>query len=68
MSKQATRWITTKQVCEHLQISRATLYRWKAEGLPVHSGRGQLRFDIQEVDDWLRSRCSDSDAARDGAA
>lgn len=63
MHNTTTEWLTTKQACEHLGIARRTLYNWLDEGLPVHRGRkkGSLRFDKAEVDDWLRSRCSDNE-------
>lgn len=45
---------------EYLAIgSKTTLRKLREEGLPVHDLGGMHRFDREEVDAWLRSRCSD---------
>lgn len=65
-----TEWETTEQVTERLHISRPTLYKYLADGLPSHQpgGKGTPRlFDPLEVDEWVRSRCSDLTPG-DGAA
>lgn len=56
------------EVSKHLGVHRATVYRWLDDGLPSHQPRGEngrRLFDLEEVDEWLRSRCSanDGDAA-----
>lgn len=54
------RWLTTDQVMEYLAIgSKQTLRKLRTEGLPTHELAGMHRFDREEVDEWLRSRCSD---------
>ena len=54
------KWLTTKQIAARLQVSRATLYRYLADGLPSHQAggkKGDRRYDPDEVDEWIRSRC-----------
>lgn len=54
------RWLTTEEVMKHLRIgSKHTLRKYRTQGLPAHQVGGQHLFDIDEVDAWVRSRCSD---------
>ena len=47
--------ITIKQLSEKLQISRATIDRWRKEGMPSHRvGRG-VRFEEAQVMSWISS-------------
>lgn len=51
--------MTADEAIAHLQISRRTLNKWMAEDALPHHRVGQvLRFDQDEVDAWLRNRCS----------
>lgn len=65
----ATVWLTTEGVMDYLGItSRTTLQSWIDHGLPVHNITARARrFDQAEVDEWVRSRCSDPGAG-DAAA
>jgi excisionase family DNA binding protein len=54
-------FLTATEVCEALRISRPTLSRWMKDGMPAHQvnpNRGRLFFDLAEVNDWIKSRCS----------
>jgi predicted DNA-binding transcriptional regulator AlpA len=60
-----TAWETTEQVMKRLHTSRQTLYKYLEAGLPSHQpgGPNSTRlFDPIEVDEWVRSRCSDPSA------
>lgn len=48
-------WVTSRDVMQHLGIrSQVTLTKLIKEGLPAHKiGKG-YRFDLIEVDAWLR--------------
>jgi excisionase family DNA binding protein len=51
-------YLPPDEVLRLLCISRATLYRWIQQGLPVH-GRGagrHLRFVWSEVQGWMAAR------------
>ena len=42
-------------VCARLSVSKATIYRWVAEGLfpsPIHIGRNLIRWPVEAVDAW----------------
>ncbi len=48
-------WVTVKQVAEHLQLSEAKVYAMARSGeIPAKKIGSQWRFDIAEVDDWVR--------------
>src|SRR5688572_32497756 len=54
------RWLTVAETIQRYRISRDTLYRWLAEGLPSHQPGGERCrrwFDPDEVDEFIRSRC-----------
>jgi len=52
-----TRWLTVKQVAEYLQMSRDKVYDMAQKGeLPGCKIRQQWRFDLEEVDAWVRSQ------------
>ena len=53
--------IRKKDLCEHLGISAATLYRWEREGIfPKRKKIGPylVGWLASEVEDWIRSRKS----------
>lgn len=46
---------TAAEVAKRYGVSLATVYRWPAEGCPVHRyGLRTYRFDFDEVDRWLQ--------------
>jgi len=47
-------YITLKELCEKLKISRATVDRWRREGLPfIKIGNG-VRFIESDVMEWIK--------------
>ena len=45
------------EICKHLGISRDTAIKWISnEDLPAHKIGRLWRFQIQEVDDWVRKK------------
>lgn len=51
----AKRWLTVEQISDHLQVSKETIYRWLDKGqIPAHKIGRQWRFQIEEVDEWIR--------------
>lgn len=51
----AKRWLTVEQISDHLQVSKETIYRWLDKGhIPAHKIGRQWRFQIDEVDEWIR--------------
>lgn len=48
-------WLTVEQIADHLQISKETIYRWlDRETIPAHRIGRQWRFQLSEVDEWVR--------------
>jgi predicted DNA-binding transcriptional regulator AlpA len=51
--------VTGKQLCEILDISMATLGRWRKTGAipqPVRCGRRLLRWRLAEIEKWLEQQ------------
>jgi excisionase family DNA binding protein len=46
--------LTLRQLCDKLQLSRATIDRWRKEGLPFTKIGKSLRFDEEKVAEWIR--------------
>jgi excisionase family DNA binding protein len=50
-------WATVKQVADHLQLSEAKVYALARSGdLPAKKIGSQWRFDLEEVDAWVRAQ------------
>ena len=50
------KWLSMKEVCEYLRISRDTVINWiNKEGMPAHKKGRLWRFDVNEVDEWMKN-------------
>lgn len=50
-----SKWLTVEQIAKHLQVSKETIYRWLDRGsIPAHKIGRQWRFQIPEIDGWVR--------------
>lgn len=50
-----------KEVCAYLHISRDTVMNWiKKGGMPAHQKGRLWRFDVNEVDEWMKNNDSGS--------
>lgn len=50
-----------KEVCAYLHISRDTVMNWiKKEGMPAHPKGCLWRFDVNEVDKWMKNNDPDN--------
>lgn len=57
MNNTESRWVSMNEICKHLGISRDTVMKWIGnEDLPAHKIGRLWRFQIQEVDDWVRKK------------
>lgn len=51
------KWHTIEEVAEFLQISREKIYKLCQKGkMPASKVGGQWRFDLKEVDGWVRKQ------------
>lgn len=59
--------LTVDEVCQKLKVSSATLYRWAAaRRIPSVRLMGVLRFDPEEVDNWIGEQAAQPSALRRG--
>lgn len=48
-------WISADDIAVHLGIAKDTVYTWIAEkGMPAHRIGRLWKFQVSEVDDWVR--------------
>jgi excisionase family DNA binding protein len=59
-------WVTAIDVARHLGVVKDTVYRWRErKGLPAHKIGRLWKFQLSEVDEWVRA--GGADEATDGA-
>lgn len=49
-------WVTETQLAQHLQISRRHLHNLRLAGMPHIQLGSSIRFDLAEVEAFIRSR------------
>lgn len=49
------RWLSVDEIAEHLGVSRDTIYNWITKKMPAHKVGKLWKFQIKEVDQWIRS-------------
>ena len=50
------RWLSVDDICQHLGVSRDTVYKWIDKmGMPAHRAGRLWKFKKDEVDKWMRS-------------
>ncbi len=53
-------WVTAEDVAQHLGVAKDTVYRWRErKGLPAHRVGRLWKFQLSEVDDWVRAGGAD---------
>lgn len=53
-------WVSVDQIAEHLGVTRDSIYRWiDSKGLPAHRVGRLWKFQVSEVDDWVRADGAD---------
>jgi len=48
--------LTKNEIAELLQVSRATIDRLREKGMPSHKIGKQVRFDENEVKEWVKKQ------------
>lgn len=60
-------WVTAEQVAQHLGIVKDTVYRWReSKGLPAHKVGRLWKFQLSEVDAWVRAGGADEGSDKKG--
>lgn len=50
------KWVTLKEVQEHLGVGRETILQWIAKrNMPAYKVGRLWKFKLSEVDEWIRS-------------
>ncbi|MFA5493593.1 MAG: helix-turn-helix domain-containing protein [Porticoccaceae bacterium] len=58
-------WVTAEQVAQHLGIVKDTVYRWReSKGLPAHKVGRLWKFQLSEVDEWVRAGGADEGSVK----
>ena len=56
MMSDTSQWVTMVDICEHLKVSRETVLNWiSKKNMPAHKVGRLWRFQIFEVDEWIKS-------------
>ena len=54
--------VTAIDVARHLGVVKDTVYRWRErKGLPAHKIGRLWKFQLSEVDEWVRAGGADDD-------
>lgn len=62
-------WVTAEQVAQHLGVVKDTVYRWRErKGLPAHKIGRLWKFQLSEVDEWVRAGGADEDKGSHGGS
>lgn len=49
-------WLSADGIATHLGVTTDTIYAWIADkGMPAHRVGRLWKFQVSEVDDWVRS-------------
>lgn len=48
--------LTIKEMSKKLKVSRQTIYEWRKKGMPYKTIGAVIRFDINEVADWIEKQ------------
>lgn len=55
-------WVTASEVAQHLGVVKDTVYRWRErKGLPAHKIGRLWKFQLSEVDGWVRAGGADDE-------
>lgn len=50
------RWVSVQDVADHLGVNKDTVYKWiDSKGLPAHRVGRLWKFQLREIDAWVRS-------------
>jgi len=54
-------WVSVDDIAKHLGVAKDSIYRWiDHKGLPAHKIGRLWKFQVTEVDEWVRSGGADA--------
>ena len=57
-------WLSADDIAAHLGVTKETVYVWIADkGMPAHEVGRLWKFQVSEVDEWVRSGGASSEAS-----
>jgi excisionase family DNA binding protein len=57
--------ISIKELSQFLNVKQSTLYAWVHNGtIPFYKLNGLIRFDLEDIQDWVRNSKPDSQNAK----
>lgn len=60
-------WVTASEVALHLGVVKDTVYRWRErKSLPAHKIGRLWKFQLSEVDEWVRAGGADDEPESEG--
>ena len=60
-------WVSVDQIAEHLGVMRVSIYLWRERNLlPAHRVGRLWKFQVSEVDEWVRAGGADEEQRSDG--
>jgi excisionase family DNA binding protein len=61
-------WVSADVIAEHLGVTKDSVYVWIAKrGMPAHRVGRLWKFQVSEVDSWVRSAGADETSKSEGA-
>lgn len=55
------RWLSVKEIAEHLAVSKESIYGWVKNGsIPAHKIGRFWRFKVSEIDAWVVNKSKTS--------
>ena len=48
--------MTVEEIATYFSVHTATIYRWKKDGMPCIGNSKSIRFDIEEVKQWMKEK------------
>ena len=56
------RWLSVQEIAAHLGVNRDTVYKWvQRKQMPAHKAGRLLKFQVSEVNEWVRDGKAASD-------
>ncbi len=63
------RWLSVEQIAEHLGISKDTVYTWiSTRSMPAHKVGRLWKFQIPEIDAWVKAGGASENTPKGGKA